>query len=133
MEKDTPEDFYQQIQEIKTQFEADISEDNYPTYYTRLTTIRGKIQAQINKLLTDKPVKSKQLLEYYQEIYNTSYLTNFCLVLGIGLIVWYIVKSTFNSATPSSANVFQPVASLPEPSLGNLSSTTPSVSASSSP
>lgn len=136
MEEDTPEYFYQQIQLIQTALNKDPSDDNYTTYYTQLKTLRQRIQGQMDQLLHEKPVKSQQMFAYYREIYNTSYMTNFCFVLGIGLILWFLVKSTFNTASSSpvetpndssssffSDNVSPPVenisasASAPPPSL----------------
>jgi hypothetical protein len=103
MEKDTPEYFYKRIQEVQTKLNNDETDDNYKTYYDELTRLRYEIQSQIDLVITEKPVKSQQMLTDYKEIYDTTYITNFSLFLGICLIFYYIFKA--NSNTPTPANV----------------------------
>lgn len=98
MEKDTPEYFYKQIQAVHYQLNKDETDDNYQKYYDELAVIRRNIQSQIDIIITEKPVKSQQMLTDYKEIYKTNYMTNFCLFLGICLIFYYIFKSNTNSS-----------------------------------
>jgi hypothetical protein len=100
MEKETPEDFYKQIQDIQTKFNKDTENEddtNYQMYYNELAVIRQKIQDQMDKIIHNKPVRSQQMLNDYKEIYNAQYMTNLCFVLGMGLILWYIVRSNTNA------------------------------------
>jgi hypothetical protein len=101
---DTPEYFYKKIQEIQTALNKDETDDNYKKYYDELADIRTQIQAQIDLIITDKPVKSQQMLADYKEIYDTNYMTNFCLFLGICLILWYILTSNTNTKTNVSTD-----------------------------
>jgi hypothetical protein len=117
MEKDTPEYFYREIQGIQKkmnedetednyklyydELNEDETEDNYKLYYDELTGVRKNIQTQIDLIVTEKPVKSQQLLANYKELYDTNYMTNFCLFLGICLILWYILTSN-NTTTQSN-------------------------------
>jgi hypothetical protein len=103
MEKDTPEYFYKQIQEIQKKLNEDETEDNYQFYYDELTVVRKNIQTQIDLIVNEKPVKSQQLLDDYKELYDTNYMTNFCLFLGICLIFWYILTSN-NTTTPANVS-----------------------------
>jgi hypothetical protein len=102
MEKDTPEYFYKRIQEVQTKLNADETDDNYKTYYDELTRLRHEIQSQIDLIITEKPVKSQQMLKDYKEIYDTTYMTNFSLFLGICLVFYYIFKSNNNTTTPAN-------------------------------
>lgn len=104
MQKDTPEYFYKQIQEVKTALDEDETDENYKKYYDDLAGIRKNIQTQIDKIITKKPVKSQQLLEDYKEIYNMTYMTNFSLFLGICLILWYIFKANSNTPNVATSN-----------------------------
>lgn len=101
MEKDTPEYFYKRIQEIQTSLNNDDSDDNYKTYFDELAVLRKNIQSQINIIVTDKPVKSQQMLLDYKEIYDTNYMTNFSLFLGICLILWYILTANSKPNVPT--------------------------------
>jgi hypothetical protein len=101
-----PEDFLDQIRKIENDSKnilgsnTELTEDNITeltTWYNSLNTIGGKIQKKINNIVNDKPVKSEQLFTYYKDIYDATYMTNFCLFLGICLILWYILKSNTNS------------------------------------
>jgi hypothetical protein len=115
MERGTPEQFYKEIQEIQTKFIRDTENDvttNYQKYYNELAMIRKNIQEQMDKIIHGKPVKSQQMLQDYKDIYNTQYMTNLCLVLGMCLIIWYIVRSNSNvvsqSPTPSQMSLPPP-------------------------
>jgi hypothetical protein len=121
MTNDTPEEFYKEIQAIQTSFLKDTANNvdtNYEKYYNDLAELRTKIQDQMDKIIQDKPVKSQQLLKDYTEIYNTQYMTNFCLVLGMGLILWYIVRSNTNvlsQNTQPNAPIFSTPGAVPSP------------------
>jgi hypothetical protein len=95
----TPEYYYQQIQKVQTDLDAipNPTETDYNTAYTALADIRKSIQDQIDKILTNKPVRSQQMLQDYKDLYNTYYMTNFCLVVGMCLILWYIFTSNSNA------------------------------------
>lgn len=101
MEKDTPEYFYKRIQEIQTNLKNDETDDNYKTYFDELAALRRNIQSQINLIVTEKPVKSQQMLSDYKEIYDTNYMTNFSLFLGICLILWYILTANSKPNVPT--------------------------------
>lgn len=106
METGTPEQFYKEIQAIQTNFIQDTANDddsNYQKYYDALAVIRKRIQEQMDPIIHGKPVKSQQMLQDYKDIYNTQYMTNFCLVLGMGLILWYIVRANTNTNAVSQA------------------------------
>jgi hypothetical protein len=114
----TPEYFYKEIQTVQTTLEAipKPTESDYNTAYNNLATIRKNIQDQMDRILTDKPVRSQQMLKDYKDIYNTHYMTNFCLILGMGLILWYIVKINSNAlstTTPTETSLL----SMPAPIL----------------
>jgi|688.fasta_scaffold787632_1 hypothetical protein len=105
MDQGTPEQFYKEIQDIQTKFITDTEKDdttNYQTYYNELAEIRIKIQEQMDKIIHGKPVKSQQMLQDYKDIYNAQYMTNFCLVLGMGLIMWYILRSNTNAVSQTT-------------------------------
>lgn len=118
MDTDTPEYFYNEIQKVQTELDNVKSEDEntdkaaviYNDCYVKLEDIRRQIRDQMDKIITDKPVKSQQMLQDYKDIYNTHYMTNFCLVLGLGLILWYIVRPNINNTpnTPNTPNVSAP-------------------------
>jgi hypothetical protein len=106
MENDTPEYFYKKIQEITTKINEDNTNNitsNYKTYYDDLAKLRTDIQSQIDLIVSEKPVKSQQMLKDYKDIYDANYMTNFCFFLGICLIFLYIFKSN----SKSSQNVAQ--------------------------
>lgn len=108
MDNPTPEEFLVKINIIDVSSNIiansnDTDEDKstkYEPLFTDLKSISDNIQTQIDLIVNDKPVKSEQMLKDYTDIYNTTYMTNFCFFLGICLIVWYILKP--NSNTPSN-------------------------------
>ena len=101
---ETPEYFYKKIQGIQTKLNTDVengTSDNYGTYLSDLEGYRSSIQSQINLIVTEKPVKSQQMLSDYKEIYDTNYMTNFSLFLGICLILWYILTANSKPNVPT--------------------------------
>jgi|1048.fasta_scaffold02384_4 hypothetical protein len=110
MDNPTPEEFLIKINIID--ISANLVDENDENaseelgkYYNELSVIRGNIQTQIDLIVNDKPVKSEQMLKDYSDIYNATYMTNFCLFLGICLILWYIFGSNTNPNTNVQANV----------------------------
>jgi hypothetical protein len=76
----------------------------YKNYFDQLTDIKKQIQTQIDNIVEEKPKKSQQLLQDFKDIYDTTYITNFCLFLGICLIIWYIVKPNNNNSNVTQNN-----------------------------
>jgi hypothetical protein len=97
MEQTNPEDFYELIQKINNNFISDgVNVENYPTYYNKLNDINHNIKKQMDQIVDNTDTKEEKLYNDYRTIFKMNYLTNWCLVIGICLLIKIMFDSSIN-------------------------------------
>lgn len=100
MEQTNPEDFYESIQKINNSFISDGENvENYPSYYSKLNDITHNIKKQMDIIVENKDTKEEKLYNDYRTIFKMNYLINWCLVIGILLLVKFMFDSAINIST----------------------------------
>lgn len=95
-----PEDFYEEIQKINYSFFNDgNNHENYKKYYLRLVEITDKIKQNMDEIISNHETKEDKLYNDYKSIFQQSYLTNWCLVLGILILFKFMFDSIINIST----------------------------------
>lgn len=100
MEQKTPEDYYEMIQKINNVFISDGNNvDNYQKYYNELKEINTKVQNEIEQIVNNEDKKEEKLYNDYRAIFKINYLTNWCLVIGILILIKFMFDSVINIST----------------------------------